>query len=86
MGTGQTGAGDEERHVFLGQGTDTAGGRQELGWRAAIVEPGFGWEERGKADVEELGERFILRRRMALLPLLLLPEPTVETITIVQPS
>lgn len=42
---------------ILGAGTDTAGGRQELGWRAAIVRPGSGGSEREgeKADVELLG-------------------------------
>lgn len=34
------GAGQEEGHVPFGAaGSDTAGGRQELGWRAAIVRP-----------------------------------------------
>lgn len=32
---------------ILGAGTDTAGGRQELGWRAAIVRPGTGGEGKG---------------------------------------
>ena len=39
----------------MGAGTDTAGGRQELGWRAAIVGPGSGGRGGGKADVEEPG-------------------------------
>lgn len=75
---------------ILGAGTDTAGGWQELGWRAAIVRPGSGGRRgRGKADVEEVegGGRFGLRRRsMGVLPSVLLPEPTVEAITAVQPS
>lgn len=54
--------------MFLGQGTDYAGGRRGLGWRAAIVEPGS--DGREEADVEKLGEMF--RRRMGVLPLLLL--------------
>lgn len=31
-------------------GTDTAGGRQELGWRAAIVRPRSGGRERGRGE------------------------------------
>lgn len=56
------------------------------GWVGVLPSSNLGLVGRGKADVEELGERFRLRRRMRVLPLLLLPEPTVETITTMQPS
>lgn len=53
MGEGR-GAGEQEGHVSFGAaGSDTAGGWQELGWRAAIVRPEVqGW---GLAGVGELG-------------------------------
>lgn len=86
MGTGRTGAGDEEGHVSCGRELTLQGAGR--GWVGVLPSSDLGLVgEREKADVEELGEeRFRLRRRMGVLPSVLLPNPTVETITGAQPS
>lgn len=74
------------RGVYPGGGKLTLQGAGR-GWVGVLPSSDLGLVGGGKADVEESeGERFGLRRRMGVLPSVLLPESTVETITIVQPS
>lgn len=71
------------RACILGELTQQGAGKSWVGVLPSSDLGLVGGE--GKADVEELGERFRLRR-MGVLRLVLLPEPTVEAITVVQPS
>lgn len=84
MGTGWTGAGDEEGHVSWGRELTLQGAGKS--WVGVLPSSDLGLVGRGMADVEEPGAGFRLRRRMGALPSVLLRKPTVETIIAVQPS